>query len=268
MRHFGEPLVSTVFDFGLNGRPPTHPELLDWLAVELINRGWSTKAIHRLVVTSSTYRIASFAGEAEESNRRIDPDNQYLWRANTKRMEAETVRDGVLAVSGQLDATMGGPDIDQEAGSAIHRRSIYFRHAYEKQMSFLTIFDAPSPGECYRRIPTVMPQQALAMSNSGLALSAARALAARLSNETEADDAAFITTAYEQVLARPATPEERDACVLFLNEQSNRLADRSKLKAFDSGAAAAVKPSADPRQRARENLVHVLLNHNDFVSIR
>src|SRR5205807_576200 len=96
MRHFGEPLVSTVFDFGLNGHPPTHPELLDWLAVEFMNDDWSMKRIHRLMVTSSAYRMASFAGEAEEANRRIDPDNQYLWRANTKRMEAETVRDSVL----------------------------------------------------------------------------------------------------------------------------------------------------------------------------
>ena len=266
MRHFGEPLVSTVFDFGRNGHPPTHPQLLDWLAVQFMNDGWSMKKIHRLMVTSRTYRMASFAGDAEESNRRTDPDNQYLWRANAKRMEAETVRDSVLAVCGQLDSTMGGPDIDQDAGFAIHRRSIYFRHAYEKQMIFLTTFDAPSPGECYRRMPTVMPQQALAMSNSGLALSAARTLAARLSSESKADDA-FIASAFEQVLARPPTDAERDACARFLHEQSHRLAEPAKLKAFDSGDPAAIKPAADPKQRARENLVHVLLNHNDFVTI-
>ena len=103
MRHLGVPLVSTVFDFGLNGKPPTNPALLDWLAVELMDGGWSMKQVHRLLVTSATYRMRSDAKSADEPNRKADPDNVFLWHANPRRMEAEVVRDSVLAIAGSLD---------------------------------------------------------------------------------------------------------------------------------------------------------------------
>ncbi|MDB5174426.1 MAG: hypothetical protein JWN51_3199, partial [Phycisphaerales bacterium] len=164
-RHFGEPLVPTVFDFGLNGKPPTNPQLLDWLAVELMDGQWKMKAIHRLIVTSSAYRMQSTAGE-NDANSKIDPDNRALWRMNPRRLEAEAVRDGILSVSGQLDPTPGGPDLDESAGQSVFRKSLYFRTAAEKQMVFLKVFDAPNPAECYRRLPTIMPQQALALANS------------------------------------------------------------------------------------------------------
>ena len=102
--------MPTVFDFGLNGKPPTHPELLDWLAAELIEGGWRMKRLHRLLVTSAIYRTASSAGEAA-ANMEKDPDNVYLWRMNSRRMEAEVVRDSVLATSGSLDPLPGGPPI-------------------------------------------------------------------------------------------------------------------------------------------------------------
>ena len=273
MRHFGEPIVPTVFDFGMNGRPPTNQALLDWLAVELMEgapggKPWGMKAIHRLIVTSATYRMASFDPDVEEHDRKIDPDNEYLWRANVKRLESEAVRDSLLAVSGQLDLTMGGPEIDQKAGFAIHRRSIYFRQAMEKQMVFLGVFDAPSPGECYRRMPTVMPQQALALSNSTIAQACARRLAEALTKEAGHGDPRFIRIAYEQVLSRAPSEQEQTTCSQFLSDQSRRLGDAPKLSAFTTGDNAAVKPSTDPHQRAREDLVQVLLNHNDFVTVR
>jgi hypothetical protein len=269
-RHFGEPLVPTVFDFGLNGKPPTNPQLLDWLAVELMEGGWKMKAIHRLIVTSAAYRMQSAAGE-NDPDANIDPDNRALWRMNPRRLEAEAVRDGILSVSGQLDATLGGPDLDESAGQSVYRKSLYFRTAAEKQMVFLKVFDAPNPAECYRRLPTIMPQQALAMANSPLSQSAARKLAADLGKEVGSDEAAnsaFLVNAFEQVLSRPPTDEEKAACVRFLADQTKRLKDASSLTAFSSGEAGATKPSADPAQRAREDLVHVLLNHNDFVTIR
>ncbi len=124
------------------------------------------KAIHRLMVTSSAYRRRSTAGEATIRTLPIDPENQFLWRMNPRRMEAEAVRDSVLYLAGQLDPTMGGPEIDETKGFESKRRSIYFRHSPDTQMEFLKTFDAPNPVECYMRNQSVVPQQALALANS------------------------------------------------------------------------------------------------------
>src|SRR5205823_2861668 len=105
-RHFGKPLVPTVFDFGANGRPPSHPALLDWLAVEFMESGWSMKHMHRLLVTSRAYRLDS---ATDAPNLALDPENHFVWHMNAHRMEAELVRDSLLHVSGQLDLTLGGP---------------------------------------------------------------------------------------------------------------------------------------------------------------
>ena len=138
-RHFGRAIVPTVNDFGRNGQRPSHPALLDWLAAEFMDRGWSMKAIHRLIVTSATYRQDSTPDPADLAR---DPDNVFLWRWTPRRAEAEVVRDCLFAVAGSLDSTMGGPDIDHQAGLTVPRRSLYFQHAAEKQMEFLQIFDA------------------------------------------------------------------------------------------------------------------------------
>jgi hypothetical protein len=273
LRHFGDGLVPTVFDFGVNGKPPANPALLDWLAVEFVERGWSMKAIHRLIVTSDAYRRQSSSSQAEQANLAIDPDNRHLWRFKVRRMEAELVRDSVLHAAGKLDATMGGPDLDQAAGETTPRRSVYFRHAHEKYMTFLKLFDAPSVTECYRRDESIVPQQALALANSSLSFQQSRILAAALSQEaggepTAEANAAFIAAAFEQVLCRKPSDDERATCEKFLAEQAQKLADAGKLTPFAAGPAATIKPSAAPHQRARENLVHVLFNHKDFVSIR
>jgi mono/diheme cytochrome c family protein len=281
MRHFGAPIVPTVFDFGLNGKPPTNPALLDWLAVELMepstgsgqDHGWSMKHVHRLLVTSAAYRMRSDVGTgpSTETNSKLDPDNVYLWRSNTRRMEAEVVRDSVLSVAGSLDATFGGPDIPHEQGLTSNRRSLYFQTAPEKQMTFLATFDAASNTECYRRNESVMPQQALALSNSTLAVAQSRKLASLLTNQAgirENAPTAFVAAAFERILSRAPTPQEQATCEQFLLEQASRLTKPSELSPFAAGEKNAVPPSWDPVQRARENLVHVLLNHNDFVTIR
>jgi hypothetical protein len=237
--------------------------LLDWLAVELVEHGWSMKHLHRLVVTSATYRMDSGDGPDAEHNRSIDPDNRYLWRAPVRRMEAELVRDAVLHVAGKLDLTAGGPELDPAAGLTTNRRSLYYRHAHEKQMTFLRLFDAASPNECYRRQHSVVPLQALALANSPLARSQSRVLAAKLKGEPD-----FITAAFEHTLSRRPTDGERATCEEFLKSQSARLAEPAKLSLFAAGEKPSVAPSEEPVQRARENLVHVLLNHNDFVTIR
>jgi len=271
MRHFGAPLVPTVFDFGLNGTPPTHPELLDWLAVELMENGWHTKPIHRLLVTSTAYRMESTA--RHEQNLARDAGNAYLWRANPRRMEAELVRDSALHVAGSLDLTLGGPELDQNAGMKTPRRSLYFRSSKEKKMEFLDTFDRANVTDCYRRSETVIPQQALAMVNSSLSLAQARTLAGKLAAELATQDTPesqeqFVATAFDRILCRLPTSDERQTCLEFLHEQSARLGNKDTLAPFAAGEENPVKPADDPRQRARENLVHVLLNHNDFLTIR
>jgi hypothetical protein len=243
LRHFGQGIVPTPADFGRNGRAPSHPQLLDWLAAEFMEREWSMKAMHRLMVTSRTYRMASTPSEA---NARLDPDNVYLWRMNPRRMEAELVRDNLLHVSGDLDPAMGGPEIDHQQGLVSRRRSLYLRSAAEKEVEFLKIFDGPSVTECYLRRPTVVPQQALALANSGLTQAQARRLAKSISAETGEHDEQFIASAFQRILARSATAKEAETCRDFLSTQSR----------------------SSSSERSRENLVLVLFNHNDFVTIR
>ena len=273
LRHFGSPLVDNVFDFGLRSPRPRHAALLDWLAVELMENNWSMKHLHQLIVTSRTWRLASSGSAAEEShNQSVDRDNRGLWRMNSRRVEAEIIRDSILAVSAQLDATLGGTEIDFREGEVSRRRSIYLRHAYEKQMTMLVLFDVASPNECYRRSESIVPQQALALANSSLSLSQSRLLARRLWHEiapgSDPPRAQFVRLAFLQILSRPPADEELAACLEFLVDQAATLSDSSKLSKFVGGSTPQVKPAAEPRLRALENLVHVLINHNDFVTVR
>ncbi len=277
LRHFGSPLVDNVFDFGLRSPKPVHADLLDWLAVELMENQWSLKHIHRLIVTSKTWQQSSTAKDnldqsTAENNRRLDPENRYLWRMNSRRLDAEIVRDNLLAVSGNLDTTLGGADIDYSQGEVSHRRSIYFRHAYEKQMTMLVLFDAASPNECYRRSESIIPQQALALANSPLAIEQSRALGEQLWRVTPQDEASreasFVRLAFLRILSRQPTESESKACLRFLKSHSATLADTAKLHGFAGGADGKSEPASEPLQRARDNLVHVLMNHNDFISVR
>jgi len=277
LRHFGRALAPTVTDFGANGQRPTHPALLDWLASTFMAGaggqgsgvgGWQMKHLHRLIVTSGTYRMDS---THDTANGAIDPENRYLWRMNSRRMEAEVVRDSMLHASGQLDLTMGGPDLDQNLGLTNKRRSLYFRHSMEKQVEFLNTFDQVPPAECYERPETVMPQQALALANSALSVAQSRVLAGDLwrgvVTRTDAAEA-FVSEAFLRILARQPSAEERRECAQFIREQTSRLSDLQKLQPFSTGAPNRVAPSKDAEQRARESLVHVLFNHHEFVTIR
>lgn len=275
MRHFGAPLVENVFDFGLRSPKPDHAMLLDWLAVELMENNWSLKHLHRLIVTSQTWQQASSSssgGGVDAQNRIIDPDNEYLWRMNARRLDAEIIRDNILAVAGQLDSKIGGPDIDFRKGETSRRRSIYLRHAYEKQMRMLVLFDAANPNDCYRRSESIIPQQALALVNSSICLDSSRLLARHLWKEmpkgNEKPNTDFLQVAFLQTLGRRATPSEVEASLNFLAQQTDLLSNTKDLAGFANGKPATVKPAAEPDSRARENLVHVLMNHNDFVTVR
>ncbi len=266
LRHFGRGIVNTPADFGRNGSSATHPALLDWLASEFMAQNWSMKAMHRLIATSSTYRMTS---TSDEANAKVDPDNIYLWRMPSRRMEAESVRDNMLYVSGSLDPAMGGPDIDHSLGLTSRRRSVYLRNAAEKEVEFLKLFDGPSVTECYQRRPTVLPQQALAMANSELPFVQSKSLAKTLFAECAGSEEKFVTRAFERVLARRPTKEEARLCQSFLRGPEQPPAKTSPA-AIIPAANVVIDPktAADKAARAREHLILVLFNHNDFVTIR
>lgn len=255
MRHMGTPLVPTVFEFGRKGSAPTNPELLDWLAAELIDSGWDMKHIHQLIVTSATYRMSSSTIGCE-ANLATDPDNKCWWHRNAMRLEAEAVRDAILSLAGTLDLKRGGPPIVAAEQAASTRRSLYFFHSNNDRNLFLTTFDAAAVKECYRRDESIVPQQALALTNSGLILDAAEKIARRLSEPTEPslplDDAAFVQRAFRMILGTAANSDELEASLAAL--EASR-----KLPEFTAAASSG---------KARALFVWALLNHNDFLTIR
>jgi hypothetical protein len=263
MRHFGKPLVESVYDFGRNGKKPTHPELLDWLACELMDHGWSMKHLHRLIVTSAAYRMQS---RAAGPNAVADVENRWLWQFNARRAEGEIVRDCILQAAGELDPVIGGPVLENDKEAVSRRRSIYFAVYPEDggHLQFTAMFDAPDPCDCYKRGESIVPQQALVMTNSRLLLDCSRLLAGKLSKQA-VDESAFIAAAFEQVLSRSPATEERSACLDFLRKQTDLLRNAPAVVAKGEGS---IPPSSDPAQRAREGLVRALFSHDEFVTMR
>lgn len=252
MRHMGRPLVTTTFDFGRKGNAPANPALLDWLASELVDGGsgppWGMKHLHRLIVTSAAYRMTSSTRTAGE-NVRIDPDNRLLWRRDAIRLEAEVIRDCVLALADTLDLTTGGPPVPADKQSQSRRRSLYFFHSSVDRNPLLKTFDVADVKECYERDRSIVPQQALALANAALVHDAAGRIAARLAG---GDDPAFIERVFLAVLGRTPADDECAAC-------GEALAAWRKL-GRDGG------PGGDDPARAL--LAWALLNHNDFVTVR
>lgn len=255
MRHFGEPLVESVFDFGLRAEPPEHRELLDYLAAEFMDAGWSFKHLHRLIVTSEAYQLSSSTLDADPETLARDPENRFYWRMNTRRMESQIIRDCLLQLAGRLDLTLGGPSLD--VGNKSNRRSIYFKHSRDDQDQFLTMFDDADLLQCYRRSESIVPQQALALSNSQLSLSTAAQIAQRISERhPEADRSQFIAVTFELLLGRPASEAERAECERYCRELAELLETTGQVS------------GEQLENRIRARLVHSLFNHNDFITIR
>ena len=218
-QHFGRGLAANASDFGKLGDAPTHPELLDWLAIRFVQDGWSLKKLHQQIVTSAVYRESS-THPNPSMGRLKDPENKLLWKAGVRRLEAEQIRDALFAVTGELTPTEGGP------GSAATepRRSIYAKIMRNTRDPLLDVFDAPYWfNSASSRDTTTTPVQSLLLINSPVMLARSRAFAARLEKDEPNADSARIIRAYRLAFGREPTAEEVAAAEKFLAEQPRRI---------------------------------------------
>jgi hypothetical protein len=204
--HFGVGLVRTPGDFGLRGEPPSHPELLDWLATEFIASGWSVKHVHRLILLSAAYRQAS---DDNPSAAAIDPENTLLWRMNRRRLEFEPLRDSLLMAAGRLDRRIGGLPVDISKAPYPMRRSLYGFIDRQNLPGLFRAFDLASPDTATpQRHETTVPQQALFLMNSPFVIEQARAFVGRADVVGRKSDADRIDWMHRLAYGRPAEPEE------------------------------------------------------------
>ena len=263
--HFGQGIVGTPSDFGIMGQRPTHPELLDWLANDFIQSGWDMKRMHKQIVTSATYRQSSLANDA---GMKEDSRNRYLWRFPRQRLEGEAIRDAALAVSGALNAKLGGPSVMPELPAGMpaprggwtvsapedrNRRSLYVFIRRNSRYPMLEAFDMPDTHEsCGRRNATITAPQALALLNGKVVLDWAQAFANRVTREAGGDLSAQIDRAYELAYSRKPDASERDTVQTFFAKQKDTIARRGE--------------SADRAQAAAlVDFCHMLLNSNEFI---
>lgn len=286
--HFGRGIVDTPNDFGRMGDPPSHPELLDWLASEFVGQGWSIKAMHRLILTSSTYQQASSFPHAE--NLKKDPQNRLLWRMPLQRLEGEIIRDSILAVSGSLNLKMGGPGIFPEVdpglieaspkesaqlfyqrwpvtkdGPELWRRSIYVTQMRTVTAPIMDLFDPPDlVSSCPKRNTTTVATQALQLLNNKFVLGQSAIFAERLRNEVGKDATQQIQRAFLLAFGRLPESKELEASRTFLQKQElYHEAFVSRL--YEQGVdPAEVLP---PRQAALVDFCHSLFNANEFVYV-
>lgn len=269
---FGRGIVATPNDLGATGAPPTHPELLDWLAAELVDGGWRVKPVLRLLLNSAVYRAASRFESVEARER--DRENELLWRQNMRRLDAEALHDGLLAVSGLLELERGGrgffPHLSREALASSsrpgrgwevsspeerNRRAIY---AFVKRgllVPFLTVFDSPDPNNPRgRRSSTTVASQALTLLNGELAGRSAQALARELVDECGLDRARAVDRLYRRVLLREPTPGERDLATAFLERQAKGFAALSPRSTFRAAMPRRVDEDYMPHLAAEDYL--------------
>jgi hypothetical protein len=226
--HFGAGLVATPDNLGQSGARASHPELLDYLATEFIRAGWSVKAMHRLILRSAVYRQTS---AFREDGFQADPDNRLLWRFPLRRLDAEALRDAMLAVAGELDPRLGGPyvptrrtaggtvEVDEHHGGA-RRRSVYLQQRRTQTVTMLELFDTPAmTPSCGIRNPSTVPLQSLALLNSAFARQRARAFASRLDHEAGAEAGKRIHLAFRLAASRGPRAPELAAAQRFLETQ-------------------------------------------------
>jgi hypothetical protein len=278
--HFGRGIVGTPSDFGFMRETETNQPLLDYLAATFVEKGWSIKAMHRLVMLSNTYRQASdFSAEAAK----VDPQNKLWWRFQRQRLTGEEIRDAILAVGGQLNAQMGGPSVfpeipegmeirggwkKNESDEAKNRRSVYVFVRRNSRYPMFHAFDMPDTHEsCARRDNTVTAPQALSLLNDKIVLRAAQSFAGRVLKEAGADVDSRITTAYRLALARAPEAAERELARAFLRKESALIKVR-----LEENKAVALPPNLSPgiapaEAAALVDFCHVLFNSSEFVYV-
>ena len=243
--HFGEGIVGTPNDFGAQGDRPTHPELLEWLAAQLVGGGWKLKPLHKQIMLSAAYQQSH---EVSPENLAIDPANKYLWHFVPRRLDAEIIRDGLLAIGGNLDKNMFGPSILDNTP----RRSVYLRVKRSELIPLMTMFDAPEPTQSVgERISTTVPTQSLAMMNSPFVRQQAEKLSQRIRPTKETPLPASVDLAYRIAFARVPSDPERTQMLAFLESQKS-------LTGTD--------PAANT-DLALTEFCHVLLCLNEFVYV-
>jgi Protein of unknown function (DUF1553)/Protein of unknown function (DUF1549) len=271
--HFGRGLVASSNDLGVMGDVPTHPELLDWLAAESMTSGWRLKPLHRMIILSQTYQRSS---EFQPAAAKLDPDNALLWRHRQRRLEAEVIRDSILAVSGQLSSQMAGPGFYPTLPIAVlegqsqpgqgwgksnqraqARRSIYIFAKRSLGVPEIELLDAPdTTSSCEQRIVSTTGPQALAFLNGDFIHQQSRHFAARLVAEAGARPENQVGRAFALALGRPPRPDESRASLLFLEKQEQQI------KAETTGGKT---HESDARRRALEAFCLVVLNANELV---
>jgi hypothetical protein len=269
--HFGRGIVDTPSNFGRMGSLPSHPELLDWLATELIRQGWRIKPIHRLILTSQAYQM--HGGFYREANFKKDPDNKYLWRFPMQRVEAEIVRDLILSASGQLNLEAGGPPFFPALPASVHeevkrvgrweltreepstwRRSIYAYWKRARKHPMFEVFDQPDTMvSCEQRTTTTVPTQALTLLNNEFSLLQSQHFAKRVRESAGESAESQVTTAYRIALSRDPRPAEMTDNLAFLAERRSHHAS---------------KPAGDPALAALTDLCNVMLNLNEFLYVQ
>ncbi|HMF14380.1 MAG TPA: DUF1553 domain-containing protein, partial [Gemmataceae bacterium] len=262
-RYFGEGIVATSDNFGRLGARPTHPELLDWLAVEFVQSGWRTKALHRLIVTSSVYRQSSSIADSALAQS-IDPGNQLLWRQRLRRLESEIIRDAMLAASGTLDRTPGGPPVPIEPHedglvvvqtkslppTAACRRSLYLFARRNYNVTLLNVFDQPVMAtNCTRRISSAVPLQSLTLLNDAFVMEQSDRFAERVAACASSQEQR-IEAAFRIAFGRNPTPRERTAGLALLQKVESRYAGQ-----------------AQSEMKALANLCQMLLCANEFLYV-
>ncbi len=228
--YFGEGLVRTPSDFGTRAEPPSHPELLDWLAHRFLTEGWSTKRLHREILLSATYQQNSHGAEEQATvaaYAAIDPENRLLWRQQVRRLSFEELRDTYLVVSGDLDNRLGGKGSNLFASTpAGYRRTLYALIDRQLLPSVLLNFDFANPDlHAPQRSETTVPQQALFSLNHMFVADRARSLVAELRSSTTSDSAEGVATLYRRILQRPPTDQEIEAAVRYLRSSEHEPAD-------------------------------------------
>jgi hypothetical protein len=278
--HFGRGLVGTPSDFGLMGETDTNKALLDRLAADFVEKGWSIKAMHRLIMLSNTYQQSSDYNEAAS---KADPNNELWWRYPRHRLTGEDIRDAILLVGGQLNLKMGGPSVfpDIPEGMEVrggwrknekeeekNRRSIYVFVRRNSRYPMFQAFDMPDTHEsCARRSTTTTAPQALALLNDKIILKAAQSLAGRILKEAGSDSDAQIRTAYLLAYSRQPSQDERVMAVAFLDKQAAiikaRLGEKKTI-----ASPPGVGPDIDAAKAAALiDFCHVLFNSNEFVYV-